>query len=202
MVEHICSFPDETKMVILSPINLDAKGFIKDKLEELVREGFTRVEVGDQIIRIDDEKSRDLLKISGAELRLVIDRFAVSHNDDFISRLGDSVQTAFAEGNGRCFLKIYKEEGQIEETFSNKFERDGIEFEEPTEHLFSFNNPLGACPKCEGYGKIIGIDEDLVIPNKSLSLYEDVIVCWKGESMSWYKEQVIKSADKHGFSNT
>jgi len=199
VVEHIISFEDETKVILLAPINLNGNGLIKEKLAELAREGFTRVEVGDQVIRIDEEKTRDLLKISGASLRLIIDRFAVSHSDDFISRLGDSVQTAFAEGDGKCFLKIYKGEELIEETFTNRFERDGINFEEPNEHLFSFNNPLGACPRCEGYGKIIGIDEDLVIPNKSLSLYEDVVVCWKGETMSWYKDQVIKFADKNDF---
>lgn len=197
VVNHIASFADDTKMMLLSPIELNGNGKINDKLAELVREGFTRIEVGDQIIRIDEEKTRDLLKLSGANLKLVIDRFSVSHSEDFISRLGDSVQTAFAEGKGKCFLKIFKVDETIEEQFSNRFEKDGIEFEEPSEHLFSFNNPLGACPKCEGYGKIIGIDEDLVIPNKSLSLYEDVVVCWKGETMSWYKDQVIKHAEKY-----
>jgi len=199
VVNHICTFPDGTKMVLLSPIKLNGNGNINDKLAELSREGFTRVEVGEQVIRIDDEKTRDLLKISGASLKLIIDRFAISHDDDFVSRLADSVQTAFAEGNGKCYLKIYKDDGSTEEIFSNKFERDGIEFEEPSEHLFSFNNPLGACPKCEGYGKVIGIDEDLVIPNKSLSLYQDAIACWKGETMSWYKDQVIKHAEKYSF---
>lgn len=199
VVNHICSFPDETKMIILSPLQLNGNGSLKDRLAELVREGFTRVEVGDQIIRIDEEKTRELLKISGATLKLIIDRFSVSHSDDFISRLADSVQTAFAEGKGKCFLKIIKGDETIEESFSNRFERDGIEFEEPSEHLFSFNNPLGACPRCEGYGKIIGIDEELVIPNKSLSLYEEVVVCWKGETMSWYKDQVIKYANKYNF---
>jgi len=199
VVNRICTFPDDTKMALLAPITLNGNGNINDKLADLAREGFTRVEAGDQIIRIDDEKTRDLLKISGATLKLIIDRYAVSHTEDFISRLGDSVQTAFAEGNGKCYLKIYKEEETVEETFSNKFEKDGIQFEEPSEHLFSFNNPLGACPKCEGYGKVIGIDEDLVIPNKNLSLYEDAVYCWKGETMSWYKDQVIKYAEKYSF---
>ena len=200
VVEHICQYPDETRMIILAPINIGKNGSSKDKLEELVREGFSRVEVGDQIIRIDDASNRDLVLLSGAKLRLIIDRFAVSHEEDFISRIGDSVQTAFAEGNGKCFLKIFQDNDKIiEETFSNRFERDGIEFEEPSEHLFSFNNPLGACPKCEGYGKIIGIDEELVVPNKNLSIFNDAIVCWKGETMSWYKDQVIKYAEKHHF---
>lgn len=199
VVNHICSFPDDTKMILLAPIKLNGNGLINERLAELAREGFTRVEVGDQIIRIDEEQTRDLLKISGATLKLVIDRFSVSHSDDFISRLADSVQTSFAEGDGKSYLKIYKGDDTIEEIFSNRFEADGVEFEEPSEHLFSFNNPLGACPRCEGYGKVIGIDEDLVIQNKSLSLYEDVVVCWKGESMSWYKDQVIKYAEKYAF---
>ncbi|MHC1704233.1 MAG: excinuclease ABC subunit UvrA [Tenuifilaceae bacterium] len=197
VVEHICSFADETKMMLLAPISLQGNGSSADKLSELVREGFTRVEVGDQIVRIDDVANRDLLLMSGAILKLIIDRFSVSHNDDFISRLGDSVQTGFAEGNGTCLLKIFLAEKTIEEVFSNRFEKDGIEFEEPNEHLFSFNNPLGACPKCEGYGKVIGIDEDLVLPNKSISIYDDAVVCWKGETMSWYKDQVIKHAEKY-----
>lgn len=197
VVEHICSFADETKVTLLAPIVLNGNGTSAEKLAELVREGFTRVEVGDQIVRIDEAGNRDLLLMSGAKLKLIIDRFSVSHSDDFISRLGDSVQTAFAEGKGACYLKIYQEDKTTEETFTNRFERDGIEFEEPNEHLFSFNNPLGACPKCEGYGKVIGIDEDLVIPNKGVSIYDDAVVCWKGETMSWYKDQVIKYAEKH-----
>lgn len=197
VVEHICSFPDDTKMMLVAPISLSKDKSSKDKLAELVREGFTRVEVGDQIVRIDETANRDLLPMSGAKLNLIIDRFSVSHTDDFISRLGDSVQTGFAEGNGTCILKIYQGDKTLEELFSNRFEKDGIEFEEPNEHLFSFNNPLGACPKCEGYGRVIGIDEDLVIPNKSISIYDDAVVCWKGETMSWYKDQVIKHAEKY-----
>ncbi len=198
VVNHICSFPSETKMVLLSPITCNNCS-LQDKLEELVREGFTRIEIGEQVVRIDEAGMRNLIELSEAKLRLVIDRFSLSKEEDFISRLGDSVQTAFAEGQGNCYLKVYKEGEVIEEFFSNRFEKDGIEFEEPNEHLFSFNNPIGACPKCEGYGKVIGIDEELVVPNKSLSLYEDAVVCWKGETMSWYKDQVIKHAQKYDF---
>jgi excinuclease ABC subunit A len=197
VVNYIAQYPDNTRMILLAPIDLNGNGKTKEKLEELVREGFTRIEAGDQIIRIDEEGNRELLKISGAELRLVIDRFAVSHAEDFLSRLADSVQTAFGEGKGCCRVKVLLNDKTITETFSNRFEADGMEFEEPSEHLFSFNNPLGACPKCEGYGKVIGIDEDLVIPNRSLSIFDDAVACWKGETMSWYKDQVIRYAEKY-----
>ncbi|MGE0078720.1 MAG: excinuclease ABC subunit UvrA [Bacteroidales bacterium] len=197
VVNFVSAYDEGIKMTLLSPLVVN--GDHKAKLEELAKEGFTRVEIGDQTLRIDDNKTRELINISGAECRLIIDRFAVSHEDDFLSRIADSVQTAFAEGNGFCLIKIHLETETLEEHFSNVFEADGIKFEEPTEHLFSFNSPLGACPKCEGYGKVIGIDEDLVIPNKGLSLYEEAIACWKGESMSWYKDKVIEHASKYDF---
>lgn len=197
VVNFVSAYDEGTKMTLLSPLVLN--GNHKAKLEELAKEGFTRVEIGDQTLRIDDDKIRELINISGAESRLVIDRFAVSHEEDFLSRIADSVQTAFAEGNGFCLIKIHQGNEVIEEHFSNVFEADGVRFEEPTEHLFSFNSPLGACPKCEGYGKVIGIDEDLVVPNKGLSLYEEAVACWKGESMSWYKDRVIEHASKYDF---
>lgn len=197
VVNFISAYPDGVKMILLSPLVLN--GNSRARLDELAREGFTRVEVGDQTLRIDEAKTRELIDMSGAELRLIIDRFAVLHEDDFLSRIADSVQTAFAEGNGFCLLRIYTEIGVQEEQFSSLFEADGIKFEEPTEHLFSFNSPLGACPKCEGYGKVIGIDEDLVIPNRGLSVYEDAVACWKGESMSWYKDRVIEHAAEYDF---
>ncbi len=197
VVNFISAYPDGVKMILLSPLVLN--GNSRARLDELAREGFTRVEVGDQTLRIDEATTRELIDMSGAELRLIIDRFAVLHEDDFLSRIADSVQTAFAEGNGFCLLRIYTESGVQEEQFSSLFEADGIKFEEPTEHLFSFNSPLGACPKCEGYGKVIGIDEDLVIPNRGLSVYEDAVACWKGESMSWYKDRVIEHAAEYDF---
>jgi excinuclease ABC subunit A len=113
--------------------------------------------------------------------------------------MADSVQTAFYEGHGDCLINVYLNEQTTTQTFSNRFEADGIEFEEPSVHMFSFNNPLGACPTCEGYGKVIGIDEDLVIPNKSLSIYQDAIACWKGEKMGEWRDRLIYSAEKFGF---
>ncbi|MDD2196035.1 MAG: excinuclease ABC subunit UvrA [Bacteroidales bacterium] len=199
VVNHIASLPEGEKVMLLSPIQTNEEKSIEKKLASLASEGYTRVEVGDKIIRIDSNETRQLLAISKAKIDLVIDRFAVSHDDDFLSRCADSVQTAFAEGNSACTLSIFKGDNRINVKFSNRFEADGIVFEEPTEHLFSFNNPLGACPECEGYGKVVGIDEDLVIPDKGLSVYDGAIACWKGETMSQYKHTFIAVADKYKF---
>ncbi|MBC7124508.1 MAG: excinuclease ABC subunit UvrA [Bacteroidales bacterium] len=195
VVNFISAHQQGTRMTLLAPIAVN--GNIKLKLEELNREGFTRIDINGKVIRIDDAQNRELVDLAATNTRLIIDRFAVSVDEDFISRIADSVQTAYAEGNGFCILSIETEEGIREEQFSNLYELDGIKFEQPTEHLFNFNNPLGACPKCEGYGKVIGIDEDLVVPNKSLSIYEDAIACWRGESMGWYKDRVIEYASAY-----
>jgi excinuclease ABC subunit A len=196
VVDFIASHPVGSKQMILCPIEAES---IEKKLTSLANEGFTRIEVGNQIIRIDSNETRQLLSISKADLKLVIDRFTVSHDDDFLSRCADSVQTAFAEGKGSCIISTFNNENREDIVFSNLFEADGITFEEPSEHLFSFNNPLGACPKCEGYGKVIGIDESLVVPDRSLSVYQDAIACWKGETMSEYKKAFISVADKYKF---
>jgi len=195
VVNFISTHQQGTRMTLLAPIAVN--GNIKLKLEELNREGFTRIDINGKVIRIDDAQTRELVDLAAASTRLIIDRFAVSVDEDFTSRIADSVQTAYAEGNGFCILSIETDEGIKEEQFSNLYELDGIKFEQPTEHLFNFNNPLGACPKCEGYGKVIGIDEDLVVPNKSLSIYEDAIACWRGESMGWYKDKVIEYASAY-----
>jgi len=199
VVNFIASFPEGTKQMLLTPIDIREKETVEQRLTTLANEGFTRIEVGDQIQRIDSNETRQLLSISKAKLRLVVDRFSVSHDDDFLSRCADSVQTAFAQGNGVCVLATFEGATRKEDVFSNRFEADGITFEEPTEHLFSFNNPLGACPRCEGYGKVIGIDEALVVPDKGLSIYEDAIACWKGETMSEYKKLFISVADRYNF---
>ena len=141
-----------------------------------------------------DEAPADI----GREFSLVVDRVVVKNNDeDFINRLGNAVDNAFFEGKGQCAIENISDNSV--QTFSNLFELDGIKFMEPNVHLFSFNNPMGACPNCEGYGDVIGIDPDLVIPNTALSVYEEAIFPWRGESMSWYKEQLINSAYKFDF---
>jgi len=128
---------------------------------------------------------------------LIVDRLVIKHDEDFYNRLSDAIQTAFFEGKGTCFLQEVATNKRI--PFSSKFELDGITFLEPNVHLFSFNNPYGACPECEGYGTIIGINENLVIPNSTLSIYENAIAPWKGESMSWYKEELVNKAYKFDF---
>ena len=181
VVDYIASFPEGTKQMILAPILLPESITLEEKLQALAAQGFIRIETNNRIIRIDTEEVQSLKGISNSEVRLLIDRLASSHNEDFLSRCADSVHTAFVEGNGTCIVAVYHDDEKTEMSFSNRFEADGIEFEEPSEHLFSFNNPLGACPTCEGYGKVIGIDENLVVPDKSLSVYDDAIACWKGE---------------------
>ncbi len=199
VVNFIASKPTGTKQLILSPIETDDKSNPENILLSLSQEGFTRIEVDNSIYRIDSEEWRHLLTLSQANLRLVIDRYAVSHNEEFLSRCADSVQTAFAKGHGRCIIVTLTDDERSELEFSSNFNADGIQFEEPSVHLFSFNNPLGACPKCEGYGKVIGIDENLVIPDQSLSVYQDAVACWKGESMSNYKSYFLSQAAQWNF---
>ncbi|MFA5647345.1 MAG: excinuclease ABC subunit UvrA [Bacteroidales bacterium] len=199
VVNFIASFAEGTKQMLLAPITIKSSESVEERLSLLASVGFTRIEVGGKVIRIDSNEIRQLVSLSKAKIRLIVDRYAVMHDDDFLSRCADSVQTSFAEGEGTCLVVSFDNEDRSESLFSNKFEADGITFEEPSEHLFSFNNPLGACPRCEGYGKIIGIDENLVIPNKGLSIYQDAVACWKGETMSEYKRQFISVADRYNF---
>lgn len=199
VVKFIASSPEGVKQMLLSPLDLNGTTRPEEKLEVLSAKGFTRVAVGDEVVRIDQQELRQLLALAHRPMRLVIDRFAVSHDDDFLSRCADSVQTAFAEGNGNCIVVDYGSEVPAEHSFSNRFELDGITFDAPTEHMFSFNTPLGACPRCEGYGRIIGIDEDLVIPDQSLSVYQEAIACWRGDTMSEYRKDFISKADKYSF---
>ncbi|GAB4253879.1 MAG: excinuclease ABC subunit UvrA [Vicingaceae bacterium] len=182
---------DGDKFLILSPLK-------KQSLSNILQQGFSRIFIDNKILPIDD-----FLKTNDDEFTgdLLIDRLIVNKSDeDFISRLTDSLETAFFEGKGACKIAFLENDGKyIFEFFNNKFELDGITFEEPSEHFFSFNNPLGACKRCEGYGSIIGIDEHLVVPNKHLSVYEDAVVCWKGEKMQEWKQQLINNAHKCNF---
>jgi len=199
VVDYLNTFDEGTRFFIGAPLTAKNGRSILEEAELLMQQGFSRIETNDEIKRIDElvkTKSEDFCKGSCS---LVIDRLAVKSDEDTQNRIADSVQTAFFEGNGTCVVKVYLDEGTREKQFSNRFEADGLEFEEPTVHTFSFNNPVGACPTCEGYGKVIGIDEDLVIPNKSFSIYQDAIACWKGEKMSEWKNELIYSAEKFNF---
>lgn len=199
VVNYVASLKEGTRTLVLAPLNISNGDNIEMILEQLAADGYTRIEVGNSIERIDSPEARQLIALADAKMSLLIDRFAVSHDEDFLSRCADSIQTAFAEGKGICNLALLHSEKREDLQFSNRFEADGMVFEEPTEHLFSFNNPLGACPKCEGYGKVVGIDEDLVIPNKGLSIYEDAVACWKGEVMSKHKRKFIDAAHLYDF---
>ena len=199
VVESIFSFEEGTRFMILSPLKPQKGRTVLKEAELLMQQGFSRLEIDNEINRIDELLEAGEENFCNGNCNVVIDRVAVASDEDTQSRTADSVQTAFYEGHGECIIKMVKKEGIEPHHFSNLFAADGMEFEEPTVHLFSFNNPVGACPTCEGYGKVIGIDEDLVIPNKSLSIYQDAIACWRGEKMSEWKKQFIYSADEFNF---
>ncbi|AXT19933.1 excinuclease ABC subunit UvrA [Flavobacteriaceae bacterium AU392] len=190
----IKSFPEGEKLLLLAPIHLEKGRKIEDKLSVLQQQGYARVKINDTVLRIDEVKN---YKEPYKSIALVVDRIITRNEEDFFNRLADAIQTAFFEGKGECCIEILSDNSL--RSFSNKFEIDGMSFLEPNVHLFSFNNPYGACPKCEGYGDVIGIDKDLVIPNTSLSIFENAIFCWKGESMSWYRDQLVNNSHKFDF---
>ncbi len=195
ILNYLNSFPENTKALILSPLQLANGRSIEQALDVLQQQGFSRIEVDNAIIKIQEFD----LSSKSKNINIVIDRIQTNPEQDTLSRIADSTQTAYFEGHGTCIIKILLENSTPQQFFSNQFEADGITFEEPSVNMFSFNNPLGACPKCEGYGQTIGIDQDLVIPNKSLSIYEEAIACWRGEKMSKWKNDIIYNADKFDF---
>jgi excinuclease ABC subunit A len=198
IVDFLASLPEGTKVIITSCGIIPENIKVSEYFDFLIKQGFSRIEAGGEIIKLDEVSSYANFK-AGECVNIVIDRLVISHSADNFSRAADSAQTAFQTGKGYCQAVILEESGVRRENFSNLFEADGIIFEEPTEHLFSFNNPIGACPVCEGYSKVIGIDENLVIPNQNLSVYEDAIVCWKGETMKKWKERLINNAGLFDF---
>ena len=187
--------PNGTKAMIVAPIHDIKKYGAKKHLEILLEQGFSRIIADDEIYRINDALEKE---ISPKKLSIVIDRVSVNKDDnDNLSRIADSVQLAFAEGEGTCELHFPKEKEKL--VFSNRFELDGMEFVEPSLHFFTFNNPFGACPTCEGFGSVIGIDEDLVIPDKSLSVYEGAVAPWKGAKLGKNLDRFIESTAHLGF---
>ncbi len=192
VLNYIKTLDVGSKLLLLSPITVDQNKDIDTLINILKQQGFSRLMVNDKVIRINDFKSSPK-----QNLWLVVDRIVVQDDEDFFNRVADSIQTAFYEGKGECLLESV--ESQARTPFSNKFEMDGLTFLEPNVHFFSFNNPYGACQKCEGYGNIIGIDKDLVIPNTSLSIYDDAILPWKSESFNTYKDDLVLNAYKFDF---
>ena len=192
VINFVKTFREESKLLLLAPITLgENKNSIKS-LQLLSKQGFARIKHNGEILKID-EVNEDI----GKSFFLVVDRIITRDNEDFYNRLANAIDATFFEGKGQCIIEDLATAKQT--VFSNKFELDGIVFPEPNVHLFSFNNPYGACPKCEGYGDVIGIDEDLVIPNTALSVFENAIFPWRGESMGWYRDELVKSAYKFDF---
>ena len=198
VIDKMREYREGTRLAVLSHIKLRNNRNLKEQLEILMKEGFTRVDVGEQFYRIDEMLEQDQLP-SEEEVLLVIDRLSCSSDKSSVNRLSDSVETAFHEGDGECILRFWGENGIESHLFSNRFEADGITFEEPNDLMFNFNSPAGACPKCEGFGKIVGIDESLVIPDKSLSVQEECVKCWKGEKLSEWRQYFVNNAYKADF---
>ncbi len=186
----------DSKWLLLAPIYLEKGRKIEDKLKVLLQQGFARVLVNNEMIRLD-ELDNIKTKLTIKNTLLIIDRIVVKNDDDFYNRLSDAIQTAYFEGKGLCHLQEVGSDKRL--SFSGNFELDGIDFLEPNVHLFSFNNPYGACPVCEGYGNVIGIDAELVIPNTTLSVFENAIFPWRGESMGWYRDELVNNAYKFDF---
>lgn len=194
VIATVKSFKTDSRWLLLAPVHLEEGRKLADKLKVLLQQGYARILYQGETYRLDELPEIDF-KI--ADLYLIIDRIVVKDDEGFYNRLADAVQTAFFEGKGGCVLQAGSAQQRF--AFSNSFELDGLEFIEPNVHLFSFNNPYGACPVCDGYGSIIGIDEELVIPNTALSIYENAIYPWRGESMGWYRDQLVNSAYKFDF---
>lgn len=197
VVKYILAFAKREKLLLLAPIHLEKGRKIESKLQALLQQGYARIQVKGEVKRLD-EIAEIGSKLKAKDILLVVDRIITNPEDeDFVNRLSDAIQTAFFEGKGTLFIE--KMEDGSRRQFSNKFELDGMSFLEPNIHLFSFNNPYGACPTCEGYGDVIGIDEDLVVPNTALSVYENAIFPWRGDSMSHYRDQLVNRAYKFDF---
>ncbi|MDD4373181.1 MAG: excinuclease ABC subunit UvrA [Bacteroidales bacterium] len=199
IVNFILSLPNESQALVLAPLNLAPKRTIKQQLGILMQQGFSRCMVNGEVKSIEDTINSEKLNNSD-KVFIVIDRLLInSYDSELSARIADSVQTAFYEGKEQCLIDYKTPDKQGRELFSASFEADGIQFEEPSVNMFTFNNPYGACKRCEGFGSIIGIDEDLVIPNKGLSVFEGAIACWKGEKMGEWKDQLIRTAPKFDF---
>ena len=192
VLNEIKKFKELDKFLILSPKKIENKTCSNQYLETLLKQGFARIKIKNEILRINEIKN-----IKFSDFELVVDRSIFKNNDDYLNRLADSIEIAFFEGNGLLVIENLNSNKRF--YFNNKFEKDGIKFTIPSEHFFSFNNPLGACSNCGGYGDIIGIDPELVIPNTGLSIYNDAIAPWRGQKLKKYKNDLIKNSSQFDF---
>lgn len=193
VINFIKKFPEAEKLLLLAPIHLEEGRKMENKIQALAQQGYSRVKIKGEVLRIDELNIKSFPK----KIDLVIDRIITKDEEDFYNRLADAIEIAFFEGKGELYIEELSSNKITE--FNNRFEVDGIVFMEPNVHFFSFNNPYGACATCEGYGDVIGIDEDLVIPNTALSIYENAVFPWRGESMGWYRDQLVNNAYKFDF---
>lgn len=196
--QFIHNHKEGTRVLLCAPFILRQKEKIVDRLKILFQQGYSRLLVEGEVKPIEEVISDTGLQKK--DLNVLIDRFTVQHeNEDNKSRVSDSIETAYYEGNHECIIYLFEEEKKTEYRFNNRFEKDGLVFEEPTDHFFTFNNPVGACKRCEGLGSIIGVDEDLVIPDKTKSIFEGAIACWKGEKMSLWKDRMVMASHQFNF---
>ena len=194
VVDYIKTTADGDRMLLLAPVIPEEGRSMKEKLEALNQQGYARIQVAGETYRMHQIEE---IVLEGKSVNLVIDRIVKQDDKDFYNRLADATELAFYEGKGSLYIEFVDNDTKRE--FSNKFEADGMEFIEPSVHLFNFNNPYGACPTCEGYGDIIGIDEELVVPNTALSVYDNAVFPWRGDTMGWYRDQLVNNAYKFDF---
>ncbi len=194
IVAAAAAYSEGTRFTVLAPLRLRQGRSVREQLEAYLAQGLSRLDVDGETVRIEDTLDNPPAPEKAA---LLIDRLAVSRDKEFGSRLADSVQTALFEGDGACFLRFYP--ARILQRFSTRFEADGITFARPDDNMFSFNSPAGACPVCEGFGRVVGIDERLVVPDTSKSVYDGAVMCWRGEKMGMWKDEFVRRAGQRGF---
>lgn len=205
VVSFLTSYPEGTRVAIVAPIALPEGRKFSSQLDVFLKAGYSRVMHEGAFIELDEllaevRDAKDQSKYRPEDYRLVVDRLSVAHDGDELSRLADSVETAFFEGHDKLETVVWLEgEDRVVREFSKIFEADGIRFEEPTDMMFNFNNPVGACPECGGFGKVLGVDESLVVPNTNASVYDDAVVCWRGDKMSEWKHAFIHDSQQFGF---
>ena len=198
IVKWVFNYPEGTRFAVFAPIVLPEGRPMREQLEILRKEGYTRLLLNNEVCRIQEALENGNIPDS-TPVELLIDRLSVSAGKTLKSRLADSAETAFFEGHGTCHVRIYTPEGVETRTFSKKFEADGISFAEPSDSMFSFNNPVGACPVCGGFGKVIDIDENLVVPDRNLSVYQGAVACWNGEVMGEWLTNFVSKSNTYGF---
>ncbi|MGC8866475.1 MAG: excinuclease ABC subunit UvrA [Bacteroidales bacterium] len=200
VTDFIASLPSGARCMLSAPLRVAEEESLQQRLAIILQQGYTRVSINGNLLQVQQILESTVSLPLNQEILLVIDRFTGGpHDQEYLSRIADSVESAFFEGMGTCLVEYWLGEKFYRQEFSNRFEADGMTFEEPSVNLFSFNNPYGACKTCEGFGSVIGIDEDLVIPDKSLSVYEECVAPWKGEKLGEWRIQFIREGRKIGF---